>query len=90
MARFVVERFFPEGLMVPMTDEGAKGATQIIDHNAEFGVTWVQSYVTEDKSKSFCVYDAPDPEAIRKAADLNDLPVGAITQVRVLDPYFYV
>ena len=89
MARFVVERFFPEGLMVPMTDEGAKASTQIVEHNAEFGVTWVQSYVTEDKSKSFCVYDAPDPEAIRKAADLNDLPVGAITQVRVLDPYFY-
>jgi hypothetical protein len=89
MARFVVERYFPEGLLIPMTDEGAKASDQVVEHNAEFGVTWVHSYVTEDKSKSFCVYDAPDAEAIRKAAELNDLPVGAITRVRVLDPYFY-
>ncbi len=38
---------------------------------------------------TFCVYDGPDPEAIRKAAARNDLPVARITQVRVLDPYFY-
>jgi hypothetical protein len=90
MARFVVERFFPDGLLVPMTDEGAKTVGAIVDHNVEYGVTWVTSYVTEDKSKTFCVYDAPDAEAIRNAAFLNDLPVGTVTRVRVLDPYFYV
>jgi hypothetical protein len=35
------------------------------------------------------VYDAPEPEAIRRVATVNDLPVDAITEVRVLDPYFY-
>jgi hypothetical protein len=45
--------------------------------------------VSEDKKKTFCVYDAPTPEAIRKTAARNDLPVDRITQVRVLDPYFY-
>ena len=89
MARFVVERFFPDGLVVPMTDDGAKVVGGIVDHNSECGVTWLTSYVTEDKSKTFCVYDAPDAEAVRRAADLNDLPVGAISRVRVLDPYFY-
>jgi hypothetical protein len=49
----------------------------------------VHSYVTADKQTSFCVYDAPDPEAIRRTATANDLPVDAITEVRVLDPYFY-
>jgi hypothetical protein len=39
--------------------------------------------------KTFCIYDAPSPEAIRKAAKLNQLPADAITPVRVLDPYFY-
>ena len=34
-------------------------------------------------------YDAPTPEAIRKTAARNDLPVDQITQVQVLDPYFY-
>jgi len=38
---------------------------------------------------SFCVYDAPSPEAIRRAAARNGLPVGRITEVRVLDPYFH-
>ncbi|HTE73639.1 MAG TPA: DUF4242 domain-containing protein [Actinomycetes bacterium] len=89
MPRFVVERFFPDGLLVPMSDEGAKTVLGIVEHNAEYGVTWVTSYVTEDKAKTFCVYDAPDAEAIRRAADLNDLPVGAVSRVRVLDPYFY-
>jgi hypothetical protein len=43
----------------------------------------------EDRKKMFCVYDAPSPEAIRKTAARNGLPVDRITQVRVLDPYFY-
>jgi hypothetical protein len=37
----------------------------------------------------FCVYDAPSPEAIRRAAERNGLPVDRITRVTVLDPYFY-
>ena len=89
MARFLVERYFPDGLLLPMTDEGARTVLGIVEQNAQLGVTWVHSYVTEDRTKSFCVYDAPDAEAIRKAAFLNDLPVGTVTRVRVLDPYFY-
>ena len=34
-------------------------------------------------------HDAPTPEAVRRVADLNKLPVDRITEVRVLDPYFY-
>jgi hypothetical protein len=41
------------------------------------------------KRTTFCVYDAPDPEAIRRSASDNSLPVDAISEVRVLDPYFY-
>jgi hypothetical protein len=52
-------------------------------------VTWVHSYVRPDKKVSFCVYDGPDPESIRKAATRNGLPIEGITEVRVLDPYFY-
>jgi hypothetical protein len=35
------------------------------------------------------VYDAPTPEVIRRTAIRNQLPVDEITQVSVLDPYFY-
>lgn len=52
-------------------------------------MTWVHSYVTGDKRKTFCIYDGPSPEAIRRAASCNNLPVDRITEVRVLDPYFY-
>jgi hypothetical protein len=34
-------------------------------------------------------YDGPSPEAIRRAAEVNQLPVDRITEVRFLDPYFY-
>ena len=61
----------------------------MVDNNLEENVTWVHSYVTEDKQRTFCIYDAPSPEAIRKAAQRNSLPVDRITQVSVLDPYFY-
>jgi hypothetical protein len=49
-------------------------------------VTWVHSYVSNDKSTTFCIYDGPSPEAIRHVAELNGLPVDRITEVRVLDP----
>ena len=89
MPRYIVERSFPEGLIIPTDPVGAKATLDVVDNNAEAGVTWVHSYVSEDKSKTFCVYDAPSPEAIRQTANVNGLPVDGITQVRVLDPYFY-
>jgi hypothetical protein len=87
--RYLVERTFPEGLNVPMNDAGATAMGGVIARNAEKGVTWVQSFVSPDKGKSFCIYDAPSPEAIRSTAQKNSLPVDKITEVRVLDPYFY-
>jgi len=89
MARFIVERTFRDGLGIPITDEGAQACLSVVGSNAELGVTWVHSYVTTDHRKTYCVYDAPSPEAIRRAAKLNQLPVDQITPVQVLDPYFY-
>ena len=89
MPRYIVERTFPEGLDIPITNVGADVCRTVVGRNAEAGVTWVHSYVSEDKRTTFCVYDAPTPEAIRKTAVRNELPVDRITRVRVLDPYFY-
>src|SRR5919198_2340111 len=80
MARYMVERTFPNGLVIPMTGEGAKTTLGVVDRNAELGVTWVHSYVSMDKTKTFCVYDGPSPEAIRKVAERNGLPVDRISQ----------
>ena len=89
MPRFMVERSFPNGLEIPMTAEGTAVSQGVVSRNAELGVTWVHSYVSEDKKRTYCVYDAPDPESIRKVAERNGLPVDRITRVSVLDPYFY-
>lgn len=89
MPRYVVERIFPDGLRIPAGGKGASLCLAVVERNADDGVTWVHSYVSEDRQKTFCIYDAPSPEAIRTTAKRNDLPVDRITQVRVLDPYFY-
>lgn len=89
MSRYLVERDFPDGLSVSPDDIGARLCRTVIDNNAEDGVTWVHSYVTPDRRHTFCVYDGPTPEAVRRAAARNKLPISKITEVRVLNPYFY-
>ena len=89
MVRYMVERTFPGGLGLPISEEGEAAARNIIACNADVDVTWVHSYVSEDKQKTFCIYDGPSPEAIRQAAERTGLPVDRITKVAVLDPYFY-
>ncbi len=89
MPRYMVERTFPKGLVIPVTEEGTAICLGVVDHNADLGVTWVHSYVSDDKTKTYCIYDGPSPEAIRQAAERNGLPVDRITRVSVLDPYFY-
>ncbi|HXN38344.1 MAG TPA: DUF4242 domain-containing protein [Solirubrobacteraceae bacterium] len=89
MPRYMVQRSFPDGLHIAVSDEGDEVCQRVIERNADEGVTWLSSFVSEDKTHSFCLYDAPTPEAIRKSAARNELPVDRITRVRVLDPYFY-
>jgi hypothetical protein len=89
MPRYVVERTFTDGLHIPADEQGAKACLTVVDVNASEGVTWIHSYVTPDGSKTYCIYDGPNPEAIRSAAERNSLPVDRISEVRVLDPYFH-
>lgn len=89
MPRFIVERTFADGLNIPTDDAGAKACLAVVQNNAEEDVTWVTSYVTTDRVRTYCVYDGPSAEAIDRAAAANGLPVDGITEVRVLDPYFY-
>jgi hypothetical protein len=89
MPRYVVQRTFPDGLAIPTTPEGAKACRTVVDTNAADQVTWVTSYVSVDRTRTFCIYDAPTPAAIESAAAANGLPVDDIAEVRVLDPFFY-
>jgi len=89
MKRYLVERSFPEGLNIPMDEKGCRIVQGVISINTNAHVTWIQSYVSEDKKKTFCIYEAPSPEAIRKAAKENNTPVDKITEINVLNPYFF-
>ncbi len=89
MPRYLVERTFPDRLTIPLDAQGASACRSVVDTNAGEGVTWVHSYVSDDNTRTYCVYDGPSPEAIRRTAERNRLPVDRITEVRVLDPYFY-
>lgn len=90
MPRYLVERTFPERMSLSIDEEGARACAAIVQNDTLDGVTWIHSYVTADKRKSFSICDAPTPEAVRRAAGRNNLPVDRILEVRVLDPYFYV
>ena len=90
MPRYVVQRTFEDGLTIPADADGAELCRAVVRRNADQGVTWVHSYVSGRREATYCVYDGPSPEAIRKAAALNSLPVDRITEVSVLDPYFRV
>ena len=89
MPRYVVERSFPEGFELPYGQAGIDVCRGVVGINEDLAVTWLHSYVRDDRRSTYCVYDAPNPEAIRRAAARNGLPVDRITRVTVLDPYFY-
>lgn len=89
MPRYVVERTFKDGLSIPATDEGANTCKSVVVKNTDLGVTWLHSYVSKDRTKTYCIWDGPSEEAIRKAAQRNGLPVDSVIEVSVLDPYFF-
>ena len=78
--RYLVERTFAAGALKGL-DAAAK--KQVNANNASVGVRWVQSYANADETKTFCVYEGPNESAVRKAAELNGLPVDSITEVPV-------
>lgn len=90
MPRYLVERTLRACAFVPAdaADLAAGRCDEVIRANAREGVTWLHSFITPDRRRSFCIVDSPTPEAIRVAAQATALPVDRITEVRVFDPYF--
>ena len=63
MPRYLVERSITDGLHIPMDAIGAKTCAEVVATNLYYGVTWIHSYVTPDKTKTYCIYDAPQPRS---------------------------
>jgi uncharacterized protein DUF4242 len=76
MPVYVIERTFGEQLEV-----GSDDVKQIDEINAEEGVRWVFSFLSADRRRTYCLYEAPSPEAIRAAAERANVPVDEIVEV---------
>jgi hypothetical protein len=82
MPKFVIERDMPEVGKLPAeqlqaTSKKSSGVMQEMG-----GIHWVQSYVTDDKI--YCVYVAPDEDAVRRHAEQTGLPANRISRVRTM------
>ncbi len=76
MPIFMVERNYAD-ILEPTLDT-VDGINRI---NAEEGVRWLYSFLSADKRKTYCLYEAPSPEAIRTAAARAGLPADVVVQV---------
>ncbi|RPI74172.1 MAG: DUF4242 domain-containing protein [Ignavibacteriales bacterium] len=86
MPRYLIERTLDYNLTISVNDSEEENLS-FINNNHECNAIWLHSYLSDDSRKLFCIYDAPTPEAIRKAAQKNNLPIDKIIEVKILDPY---
>jgi hypothetical protein len=76
MPVFLIERNFAEQLEV--SPDGAATVNKI---NEDLGVEWLMSFLSADKKKTYCLYEASTAEAIREAAAAAGLPADVIVEV---------
>lgn len=81
MPMFLIERQFADVLEL---DGAVVAGVQRI--NADVGVNWVYSFLSADRKKTYCLYEAPSVEAIREAARRNGLPADSVIEVSQLRP----
>jgi Protein of unknown function (DUF4242) len=76
MPRFIIERNFAE--QIEVNRDVVTAVTQV---NADAGVQWLFSFLSADKKKTYCLYEAPNAEAIREAARRLNIPADVIIEV---------
>jgi ferredoxin-NADP reductase len=76
MPIFMVERRFADDL-----EASADQADEVNRINDEEGVRWLYSFLSADKRKTYCLYEAPFADAIRRAAARAGLPADAVVEV---------
>jgi hypothetical protein len=76
MPLFIIEREFAGQLN--LTDDAVRGIEKI---NDDIGVRWIYSFLSADKKKTYCLYEAPSAELIREAARRANVPANAVIEV---------
>ena len=78
---YVIERTFADRLELTGDD------VRLIDAaNADEGVSWLFSFISADKLRSYCLYEAPSPDAIMEAARRANVPADEIVEVNKFVP----
>jgi len=85
MPLFLIERHWAEQLQV--TPESASAVKLV---NDQVGVNWLFSFLSADKRKTYCLYEAASAEAIREAARRANIPADVITEVSELRPEAFI
>src|SRR3954449_2438319 len=76
MPLYMIERAFAENVDLSSDD------VQAIDEiNADEGVRWIFSFLSADRRQTYCLYEAPSPDAIIAAAKRANLPADAVIEV---------
>jgi hypothetical protein len=84
MPRFVIERNFAEAIEFTKSD-----ADNVRLINDDEGIKWLFSFLSADKKKSYCLYEAPNAEAIRAAARRANIPADVIIEVSEVRPEMF-
>jgi hypothetical protein len=83
MALYVIERTFADQL--DLTDADVE---LIEDINGDEGVRWLFSFLSADRRRTYCLYEAPSPDAILAAAQKANVPADAVVEVSAATPQF--
>jgi Protein of unknown function (DUF4242) len=76
MALYVIERSFADQL--DLTDADVELIEEV---NSDEGVRWLFSFLSADRHRSYCLYEAPSPDAIITAAKRAGIPADVVTEV---------
>ncbi len=79
MPRYVIERTLPPGITPAEVEDAVRRAIAVNTTLPQ--IRWVHSNLAVDRSKFFCEYEAPNPDAVREAARLADIPCDRVTEV---------
>lgn len=83
MPLYVIERSFAEQL--DLTHEDVE---LIEEANADEGVRWLFSFLSADRRRTYCLYEAPSPDAILAAAHKANVPADEVVEVSAATPQF--
>jgi Protein of unknown function (DUF4242) len=76
MPLYMIERTFADQL-----DLTSDEIERIEEINADEGVRWLFSFLSADRRRTYCLYEAPSPDAIVEAARRADVPADAVIEV---------